>query len=303
MSTLPTNEPACTGGSGAVDLVIAGRPRPVGSVTVARVLPSVKRRAVGPFVFVDHMGPIELPPGAGFDIRPHPHIGLSTVTYFYAGTNVHRDSLGNERVNVPGDVNVMTAGRGVVHSERAEPAFRESGGVMHGLQLWLGLPAEHEDDAPSFEHHAKATLPSVVVGEGVQGRVLLGEAFGAKSPIVHPSAPLLVDVEMARGSSVEVDVGASVPEVGVLVVSGEVAIGEHVLARDHMAVLAGRARVVARSAARLAVLGGPSVGPRFIEWNFVSSSRDKIVAAKEAWKAQTFPKIPSDSVEFVPLPE
>ncbi len=301
MSTLPANEPGCSETAGAVSLVVEARPRPVGSVTVARALPSVKRRAVGPFVFLDHMGPIELAPGAGFDIRPHPHIGLSTVTYFLAGSNVHRDSMGNERVNVPGDVNVMTAGRGVVHSERAEPGFRASGGTMHGLQIWLGLPLDHEGDAPSFEHHPKATLPEIAPAAGVRGRVLLGEAFGARSPIVHPSAPLLVDLELAAGASLDVDL--AVPERGVFAVAGEVQINGTVLARDQLGVIAGRARVVAQAASRVALLGGPSLGPRFIEWNFVASSRDKIEAAKAAWKAQTFPKIPSDADEYVPLPE
>ncbi len=301
MSTLPANEPGCSETAGAVSLVVEARPRPVGSVTVARALPSVKRRAVGPFVFLDHMGPIELAPGAGFDIRPHPHIGLSTVTYFLAGSNVHRDSMGNERVNVPGDVNIMTAGRGVVHSERAEPGFRASGGTMHGLQIWLGLPLDHEDDEPSFEHHPQHTLPAIAPATGVRGRVLLGEAFGAASPIVHPSAPLLVDLELAAGAAV--DVAPAVPERAVFVVEGEVEVGGTVLAKDHMGVLGERARLIAHTASRVALLGGASLGPRFIEWNFVASSRERIEAAKAAWKAQTFPKIPTDADEFVPLPE
>src|SRR5689334_22571753 len=198
MSTLPANEPSCAdrADARAVDLVIEGRPRGVGTITVARLLPSPRRHMVGPFIFVDHMGPVELPPGVGFDVRPHPHIGLSTVTYFLAGENVHRDSLGTVQINRAHDLNIMTAGRGVVHSERAEPGFRASGGLMHGVQIWLALPDAHEDDAPSFEHHPAATLPAVAPGGGVRGRVLIGGLFGATSPVRHPSEPLLVDLQL-----------------------------------------------------------------------------------------------------------
>src|SRR5688572_1811405 len=182
MSNVPANDPACTEAStAAIDLVIEGRPRDLGTITVSRILPAAKRRMVGPFIFVDHMGPVQIPPGVGFDVPPHPHIGLSTVTYFLAGENVHRDSLGTVQVNRPHDINLMTAGRGVVHSERADPAFREAGGLMHGVQIWLALPAEREDDEPSFEHHPAATLPAISPAAGVRGRVLIGDAFGAVS--------------------------------------------------------------------------------------------------------------------------
>jgi redox-sensitive bicupin YhaK (pirin superfamily) len=190
MSTLPDHDPRCIDeGSRAIELVIEGRPRGVDSITVARLLPAPQRRMVGPFIFVDHMGPVTVPPGVGFDVRPHPHIGLSTVTYFLDGENVHRDSLGSVQKNVPGDVNIMTAGRGVVHSERADPAWRARGGVMHGMQIWLALPLEREDDEPSFEHHPEATLPVIAPASGARGRLLLGAGYGARSPIVHPSRP------------------------------------------------------------------------------------------------------------------
>ena len=161
MSDVPANDPECLDASAAaVELVVEDRPRDLGTIVVARILPAARRRMVGPFIFFDHMGPVELPPGVGFDVRPHPHIGLSTVTYFLAGENVHRDSLGTVQTNRPHDLNLMTAGRGIVHSERAAPAFRASGGLMHGLQIWLALPGAHEDDPPSFEHHPAATLPA-----------------------------------------------------------------------------------------------------------------------------------------------
>ncbi|HTJ42505.1 MAG TPA: pirin family protein [Kofleriaceae bacterium] len=280
-------------------LIVEGKARPVGTVTVARVLPSMRRRAVGPFVFVDHMGPLLLEPGVGFDVRPHPHIGLSTVTYFYEGENVHRDSLGSVRTNVPGDVNLMTAGRGVVHSERADPGFRARGGRMHGVQIWLGLPLAHEDDEPSFEHHPAATLPRIE-GDKLRGRVLLGDAFGARSPIVHPSRPVLVDLELDGGAAITIPHEA---ERGVLVIEGSIAIGDDVLEPDHLAVIDADARVEAHGPARVLVLGGPRLdGERHLEWNFVSSSKDKLAAARERWKAREFPTIPGDDVEWIPYP-
>jgi redox-sensitive bicupin YhaK (pirin superfamily) len=305
MTTLPTHEPRCVdpADARAIDLVIEARSRDLGTITVARVLPSPRRRMVGPFVFLDHLGPVTLAPGAGFDVRPHPHIGLSTVTYFLAGENVHRDSLGTVQTNRPGDLNLMTAGRGIVHSERADPAFRAAGGAMHGVQIWLALPDAHEDDAPSFEHHPAVTLPAIAPADGVRGRVLLGAAFGARSPVLHPSDPLLVDVELAAGAAVEVPAGAA--ERAVFVIEGELRIADHALAADQLAVLCADrpVPVAAAAATRALILGGPPFGHRFIEWNFVSSSRDKIDRARDAWKAQQFPKIPTDDVEFVPWPE
>jgi hypothetical protein len=305
MSTLPANEPACVDPESdhVVDLVVQARPREVGTITVARALPSARRRMVGPFVFLDHMGPVTLAPGVGFDVRPHPHIGLSTVTYFLAGENVHRDSLGNVQVNRPGDINIMTAGRGIVHSERADPAFRAAGGPMHGLQIWLAVPDAHEDDEPSFAHHPQATLPAIAPAPGVRGRVLLGSAFGATSPIVHPSAPLLVDLELAAGSAV--DLPADAAERALFVIEGALLVGKDTLAGDHLAVLCAdhTARAVATTATRALLLGGPPLGARFIEWNFVASTRERIERARDRWKARQFPSIPSDDQEFIPWPE
>ena len=301
MSTRPTNEPDCRDETAdrAVDLVIAGRPRSVGSFTVSRLLPFAKRRMVGPFVFVDHMGPVDIAPGAGFDVPPHPHIGLSTLTYFLAGENVHRDSLGTVQVNRPGDVNLMTAGRGVVHSERADPAWRARGGAMHGVQIWLALPEANEEDAPSFAHHPQATLPVFASG-GVQGRVLAGTAFGASSPLRHPSAPLLVDLELAPGASIELP---DAEERGVFVIEGRIHIGAELVTSDQLAVVTpGRRTITAEVSTRALLLGGPHLGARFIDWNFVASSRDRIDRARAAWKARRFPEIPTDHDEFVPDP-
>lgn len=305
MSTLPANEPSCVDPADvhAIDLVIEGRPRDVGTITVARLLPSPRRRMVGPFIFLDHMGPVVLAPGVGFDVLPHPHIGLSTVTYFFAGENVHRDSLGTVQVNRPGDLNLMTAGQGIVHSERAAPAFRAAGGAMHGVQIWLALPDGREDDAPGFAHHPEATLPVIAPAPGVTGRVLIGSAFGALSPIRHPSEPLLVDLQLEGGASVEI--AAEVAERALFVIEGELRVGRDAVAQDCLAVLCHDkpTRISAHAATRALLVGGPSLGPRYIEWNFVSSSRDKIDRARDAWKARQFPAIPGDDQEFIAWPE
>lgn len=292
----------------AVALIIEGRPRGVGTLQVARLLPSPKRRLLGPFAFLDHTGPAALPAGQGFDVKPHPHIGLSTVTYFLEGENLHRDSLGTVQVNRAEDVNLMTAGRGIVHSERATPEFRERGGTMHGLQMWLALPEAHEQDAPSFEHHSKHTLPELAPAPGVTGRVLIGAAFGETSPIQHPSQPLLVALTLEASAHVELD--ASAEERGVYVIDGEIQLGGEAIAAHRLAVLRdagdagpGRAKLTAVQATRLIVLGGAAMTPRFIDWNFVASTKEAIDAARAAWKAQTFPKIPGDDQEFVPYPD
>lgn len=304
MSNVPANDPECLHTTAAaVELVIEGRPRDLGTIVVSRILPAPRRRMVGPFIFLDHMGPVQLPPGVGFDVRPHPHIGLSTVTYFLAGENVHRDSLGTVQVNRPHDVNLMTAGRGVVHSERADPAFRAAGGLMHGVQIWLALPDDHEDDEPSFEHHPAATLPAIAPADGVRGRVLIGSAFGATSPIRHCSEPLLVDLELAAGA--RMDLPAAEIERGVFVIEGRLEIGAAALATDQLAVLAPRepVQLCAAEPSRIMVIGGPPIGQRLIEWNFVASTRERIDAASDAWRKQAFPKIPTDADEFIPLPE
>jgi len=304
MSTTPANEPACKGTQDReIDLVIEGRPRGVDSMTVARLLPSPKRRMIGPFIFVDHMGPVTLPPEVGFDVRPHPHIGLSTITYFFAGENVHRDSLGNVRTNRPGDVNLMTAGGGIVHSERAAPAFRASGGEMHGLQIWVALPESLEDAPPSFEHHPEATLPNISPAPGVTGRVLFGAAFGAQSPIKHPSTPLLVELRFEAGASLEIP--SDIDERGVLVIEGALQNGTETLATNQLGVLCSQRRpaMTASEPTHAVLLGGAAHPPRFIEWNFVASSRERIERARDRWKAREFPAIPGDDKEFIPWPE
>jgi redox-sensitive bicupin YhaK (pirin superfamily) len=306
MTVLPDAEPACRdiGGEHPLDVVVEARPRPVGTLTVGRALPSLRRRAVGPFVFLDHFGPVEQNPGEGFDVAPHPHIGLSTVTYLLSGSNLHRDSIGSVARNRAGDLNVMTAGRGVVHSERADADFRARGGTLHGLQLWLGLPIAHEEDAPTFESHGEETLPRGRPGAGVEARVVLGALFGLVSPARHLSEPLLVELRAAKGACVSFP--ADVPERAVFVVEGTVCIGDEELAPNHLGVLrAGTsARVTARTDSQFFFLGGPPLdGPRHLDWNFVSSSKDRLARAVLDWKERRFPSIPDDGVDFVPYPD
>ncbi len=303
MSASEAFEPVCeTCAAPGVSLVIEGRPKRLGGIEIARVLPVRERRAVGPFVFLDHMGPTTFAPGAGFDVPPHPHVGLSTVTYLLEGEAVHRDSLGNVQAIRPGELNLMTAGRGVVHSERSSDAWRARGGAMHGLQIWLALPTPNEDDAPSFSHHARDAFWSIAQG-GTRAHVLLGAVFGAVSPVAHPSRPVLIDVQLDAGAAFVVP--AEIGERAVYVVEGEVGASASAWGRHRLLVgePAAHFEIVARRASRVMVLGGPPLdGKRFMDWNFVASSRDRIDRAREAWRAQTFPKIPGDDREFVPYP-
>lgn len=305
MSIVATEDPRCQepASGDSVELLMQPKPRDLGGFTVGRLLPTAQRRSVGPFLFLDLMGPVVTGPGVGMDIKPHPHIGLSTVTYLFAGENIHRDSLGSVQRIVPGDLNIMTAGRGVVHSERMDPAQRAAGGAFHGVQIWLGLPEQEEEGEPWFRHHAADTLPAIAPAEGVRGRVLLGEAFSARSPALHPSRPLLLDMQLEPGACL--DLPHDGIEAAVFVIEGSIRFGELAVAREQLAVLRPEraARVTADSPARLLLLGGAPLGPRYMDWNFVSSSRARIEQAKQAWRDQTFPKIPGDDQEFVPLPE
>ncbi len=303
MSVLPDHDPSCHEcANDAVDLIIEARPRGVGALTVARLLPSPKRRLIGPFIFIDRAGPVNLAPGAPSGIGPHPHIGLSTLTYLLEGEIVHRDSTGVVQVIQPGDVNLMTAGRGVVHSERPDPAWRERGGVFNGIQIWLALPLDNEDDPPRFEHYPKAKLPEISA-PGLRGRLIAGDAFGASSPLVHPGKPLLADLELDAGATVALP--ADVAERGVMVLEGTVEIGRETLTSNRLAALRESISISIRAAepSRVLVLGGPHLGDRLMDWNFVASTRERLVRARDAWIAQTFPKIPGDDQEFIPYPE
>jgi redox-sensitive bicupin YhaK (pirin superfamily) len=269
---------------------------------VRRVLPSAQRRTIGPFVFFDQMGPIVLRPGTGLDVRPHPHIGLATVTYLFEGEILHRDSLGTVQPIRSGEVNWMTAGRGIVHSERTPPELRANGAPLFGIQTWVGLPKEQEDVEPSFAHHSKSALP-VLEGEGKHVRLIAGELFGARSPIKVFSDMFYADAALAEGSRLELPAGHE--ERAIYIAEGRLGIAGETFEAGRMLVLRQPDPVTVRAdrAARLLLLGGaPLDGPRHLWWNFVSSSRDRIEQAKADWREGRFPKVPGET-EFIPLPE
>jgi redox-sensitive bicupin YhaK (pirin superfamily) len=283
--------------------VIDARARDLGGFTVGRVLPSAARKLIGPFIFFDHMGPAAFPPGRGIDVRPHPHIGLATVTYLFEGEIVHRDSLGSHQPIRPGDVNWMTAGRGITHSERTGAGPRQAGSRLDGLQLWVALPLSHEETNPEFHHHPARDLPAVNIA-GTQVRVLAGSAFGETSPVRTLSPLFYVDAAMPAGS--ELPLPNEHKERAAYVVSGSVECGNERAERGRMLVFTPGATATLRavSDARVALIGGaPIDGERHIFWNFVSSSRARIEQAKRDWREGRFAKVPGDEQAFIPLPD
>lgn len=287
----------------AVDLIITPRSRDLGEgFMVRRILPYAKRRHVGPFVFFDHMGPADFAPGHGLDVRPHPHIGLATVTYLFEGEIMHRDSLGVVQPIRPGDVNWMVAGRGIVHSERTRDELRRSGSALHGIQSWLALPQSQEETAPDFRHHPAASLPEIEL-PGARMRLIAGKAFGAASP-VQTFAPMfyldaVLDDEAVLPLPEEYEERAVYVAIGMVVLDGE-----RYEAGSMLVLKPGsRPRITAQGPARLMLLGGaPLDGERHLWWNFVSSSKERIERAKADWRAGRFAMVPGDP-EFIPLPE
>jgi redox-sensitive bicupin YhaK (pirin superfamily) len=276
--------------------------RDLGGFSVRRVLPAPSHQTIGPFIFFDHFGPVDMAPGDGVDVRPHPHIGLATVTYLFDGALMHRDSLGSVQRITPGDVNWMTAGRGIVHSERSAPEDRAAGIRMHGLQTWVALPRDLEDAPPSFTHVPGATLPQID-RNGARVVVVAGHAFGHRAPTPTTSDTLSAAVELAAGATLEMPVEHE--QRAVYTVAGAIDIDGTLVPETHMAVLAplGSVRVTAQSAAVIMLVGGAKPdGERFIWWNFVASSQERIDSAKEKWRAQQYGAVPGDN-EFIPLPE
>jgi redox-sensitive bicupin YhaK (pirin superfamily) len=285
-----------------IERVLEQQRRDLGGFEVGRVLPQAGQRMVGPFVFFDHMGPVELEAGIPreVDVRPHPHIGLSTLTYLFEGEIMHRDSVGSEQAIRPGEVNWMTAGRGVTHSERFERARRE-GGRLNGIQAWLALPQEHEEIEPSFAHYEASTLPRQE-GPGLVGRLVAGEAFGARSPVATHSPLFYAHWQLAAGARAELTDEHA--ERALYVAQGSLEIAHQRFATGQMVVFSPGAAVAfaALEPAVLILLGGEPVGERFLEWNFVSSSRERIEQAKADWRAKRM-KLPDlDDREFIPLP-
>lgn len=286
----------------ALELVIVPRLRDLGGFEVRRALPHGKRQMVGPFIFFDQMGPVQLVAGQGMDVRPHPHIGLATVTYLFEGRVTHRDSEGNILEIAPGEMNLMTAGRGIAHSERTPEAVRKAGGGMCGIQSWIALPADAEEIDPSFQHFGLADLP-VVSDSGVEARVIAGSAFGKRSAVGMQSEWFYAEVLLDAGASAPLD--PDYEERAIYVVDGEIEIAGDRFAGPRLLVFrpGDRITVGAVTPARLMFLGGSAMeGARYIWWNFVSSRKERIEQAKADWRAGRFAPVPGET-EFIPLPD
>jgi redox-sensitive bicupin YhaK (pirin superfamily) len=289
--------------SDAVEQLIVPRTVDLGGFQVHRALPSAGSRMVGPFIFFDHFGPAVFKAGDGVDVRPHPHIGLATVTYLFDGEIVHRDSLGTAMPIRPGAVNWMTAGRGIVHSERTAADRRDGGEPLHGLQLWVALPTKNEETAPAFAHTTAADIPELTEGD-MTLRVVAGSLHGLRSPVTTSWETVFADVRLKAGATVPLD--AEHEERAVYVITGEIEIGGDRHGAERLLVLkpGDRVTIHAASDAHFILVGGaPMDGPRHIWWNFVSSSKERIESAKADWKAGRFDIVPDDTTEFIPLPD
>jgi redox-sensitive bicupin YhaK (pirin superfamily) len=304
MSHMPADDPvpgdawSCD----AIDQVIIPSAKDLGGFSVRRALPSVGKKMIGPFIFFDQFGPAEFLLGQGLDVRPHPHIGLSTVSYLFDGEIFHRDSLGSSLPIRPGEVNLMTAGRGIVHSERTAPELRHAPQKMFGIQTWLALPKSHEEADPGFLHVAADDLPAIR-GEGKRVRIIMGSLYGETSPVPFPHDTFYAEAVLAPGAVLPVD--ADYEERGIYIVSGEIDIAGDSFGPGRLLVLkpGDRISVLAITNARLMLLGGePMDGPRHLWWNFVHSSKDRIDQAKADWKRGRFDSVPGED-EFIPLPE
>ena len=305
MSWQPSNDPipgdarSCD----AIEHVIVPRARDLGGFEVRRALPAAEKQMIGPFIFFDQMGPAEFLIGGGIDVRPHPHIGLATVTYLFEGEVFHRDSLGSTVAIRPGEVNLMTAGRGIVHSERETSEAKARTRRLFGIQAWAALPKTHEEAAPGFVHHGTDELPRIA-GEGKRVRLVMGQGYGARSPVAFPHETLFAEAVLAPGSVLPLD--PDYDERAVYVASGEIDIAGDTFGEGRLLVFkpGDRISILATVQSRLMLLGGePMDSERHIWWNFVSSSKERIDQAKEDWRRKRFALVPGDEKEFIPLPE
>ena len=305
MSQLPADDPILGDARSceAIEKVIVPRSHDLGGFQVRRALPAIGQRMVGPFIFFDQMGPAEFHLGEGLDVRPHPHIGLSTVTYLFDGEIMHRDSLGTALAIKPGAVNLMTAGRGIVHSERTGMEARATGPKLYGIQAWLALPKTHEEIAPEFKHHGAQELPRIVEG-GKRISLIMGSAYGQTSPVKFPWDALYAEAVLSPGAILPLD--PDYDERAIYIVSGKVDIAGDEFGAGQLLVFkpGDRISILAIDQARVMIVGGePMDGPRNIWWNFVSSSKERIEQAKHEWKTGRFDTVPGDENEFIPLPE
>lgn len=293
--------PDCTDSDGPIELMIDPKPKDLGEFVVRRVLPAPDRQRVGPFIFFDHMGPTDFAPGSGVNVRAHPHIGLATITYLFDGQIMHRDSLGYSKVIEKGAINWMTAGRGIVHSERTPTEVKEAGSHLHGIQAWVALPIELEESKPRFEHYPSSAVPEASLA-GANLRVIAGQAYGLCSPVRTSSETLYIEADLAAGA--DLSLPADVDELAVYVVNGEIDIGDCSMGAARMAVIQPQSIAVAhaRTTAKLMLLGGATLpGERYLWWNFVSSSKERIEQAKLDWREKRFGEVPGDT-EAMPLP-
>lgn len=305
MSWQPALDPVClhTERCDPVDLIIAPEEHDLGAFSVRRVLPAAERQMVGPFIFFDEMGPALLDADTPLDVRPHPHIGLATLTWLFEGAILHRDSLGYEQEIRPGEVNWMTAGAGIVHSERTPERLKGQPARLHGLQVWMALPEGCEEVAPSFQHYGADDIPTVG-GDGWQATVVAGCAWGVTSPVSVYSETLYADIRLSAGKTLPI--GAEHAERAVYLIGGALRIAGETFEPGRMLVLTPGLEVTAEAAAdsRFVLVGGAAMtGTRYKVWNFVSSSRDRIDRAKADWRARRFPTVPGDETEFIPLPD
>jgi len=300
---IPDPPPGNAAAADAIETVIVPRARDLGDFEVRRALPSAQRQMVGPFIFFDQFGPVVMRAGQGFDVRPHPHIGLATVTWLFDGQIFHRDSLGSAQPITPGELNWMTAGRGIVHSERTPDTERANDRAMFGIQSWVALPRTFEETAPAFAHVAASDLP-MVEDRGIKAHIVAGSLYGATSPVSTFSDLFYADVTLAPGATLPIP--ADHEERGIYIAEGSIEIAGQSFEQGRLLVLhpGDMLAVKAITPSRLMLLGGePMDGPRYIWWNFVSSSRDRIEAAKNDWKQARFAIVPGDETEFIPLPE
>ncbi len=303
MSWLPDKDPVLGDkrSCDALELVVVPRASDIGGFEVRRALPQAKRRMVGPFIFFDQMGPAQFAAGQGMDVRPHPHIGLATVTYLFEGRVMHRDSEGNALEIAPGELNLMTAGRGIAHSERTPESARRAGETVFGIQSWVALPADQEEIAPSFQHFGAGMLPVIADG-GIRARVIAGTLFGRTSPVGRLSDWFYAEVALDEGATAPLD--ADHEERAIYVADGAIEITGEVFEAPRLLVFRPGDRITVRATlpARLMLLGGAAMdGPRHIWWNFVSSRKERIEQAKEDWRSGRFKPVPGET-EFIPLP-
>ncbi|GAA0355713.1 pirin family protein [Bowmanella denitrificans] len=284
-----------------VDMIVTPKDKDIGGFFVRRCLPVAKLRSVGPWIFFDHMGPAQFAAGQGIDVRPHPHINLATVTYLFEGEILHRDSLGSLQAIKPGDINLMVAGSGIVHSERERPEVRETAHSLHGLQLWHALPAQYEEIPPAFYHYGVDDIPSLKIGD-VSVRVMMGRAYGVVSPVKTFCDTLYLEAFLQPGQRLELP---QAQERAIYIASGEVEVNGNKVAQHNLASLSADCKidVCATAVTRLAMIGGEPLGERFMYWNFASSRKERIQLAMQDWQEQRFAKVLGDEQEFIPLPE